>query len=164
VAEKEQIMTLEGTLEQLDRLVGSWLTEATHPASAGLVVHGTVDIEWLEGKRFLIHRARTDHPQFPDSLSVIGNVERDRLEDPESPRSEEAPLTMHYFDSRGIFRAYEVTINGAEWRIWRNASGFWQRFIGTLAPDGSAIAGSWQMSPDGERWEQDLQISYRRRT
>jgi hypothetical protein len=157
-------MTLERTLEQLDRLVGSWRTEATHPALPGIVVQGTVDIEWLEGKRFLIHRARADHPDFPDSLSVIGNVERERVEDPQSPRSEEAPLAMHYFDSRGIFRDYEVTIDGTEWRIWRNAPAFRQRFIGTLAPDASTVTGIWQLSDDGERWKDDLQITYRRRT
>jgi hypothetical protein len=61
----------------LDRLVGSWVTEAAHPAMPGVVVHGSVDIEWLEGKRFLIHRARTDHPDFPDSVSLIGNTEHD---------------------------------------------------------------------------------------
>jgi hypothetical protein len=156
-------MTLERNLEQLDRLVGSWLTEATHPATPGLIVNGSVDIEWLEGKRFLIHRARCDHPEFPDSLSVIGNVERASAEDPQSPRSEEAPLTMHYYDSRGVFRDYEVTIDGNEWRIWRNAPSFRQRFIGTLAPDASAVTGLWQLSGNGEHWDDDLRITYRRR-
>lgn len=42
-----------------------WATEATHPALPGVIVHGTAVIEWLEGQRFLIHRARTDHPEFP---------------------------------------------------------------------------------------------------
>ena len=49
----------------------------------GVVVHGTAVIEWLEGERFITHRARTDHPNFPDSLSVIGRLwpkSRDRLE------------------------------------------------------------------------------------
>jgi hypothetical protein len=163
VTGKGATMTLERTLEQLDRLVGSWLTEATHPALPGVVVHGTVDIEWLEGKRFLIHRARTDHPEFPDSISIIGNVERDRVEDPQSPRTDEAPLTMHYFDSRGIFRDYEVTIDGTEWRIWRNVPSFRQRFIGTLASDAATITGLWQLGQDDERWDDDLRITYRRR-
>jgi len=36
----------------LARLVGTWTTEATHPAVPGVVVHSTVVIEWLEGQRF----------------------------------------------------------------------------------------------------------------
>jgi len=61
----------EPELEPLNRLVGTWNTEATHPAVPG-IVHGAVTVEWLEGERFLIHRARTDHPDFPDSISIVG--------------------------------------------------------------------------------------------
>src|SRR5688500_5605625 len=43
-------MTTEPAFEQLHRLVGNWTTEATHPASLGLVVHGTAEITWLEGE------------------------------------------------------------------------------------------------------------------
>lgn len=156
-------MTIERTLEQLGRLAGSWVTEATHPAMPGVEVGGTVELEWLEGKHFLIHRVHFEHPDFPDSIAIIGNVERDRAEDPESPRSEDAPLSMHYFDSRGIFRTYEVTIDDTEWRIWRNARGFSQRFTGTLDPDAGIITGLWQVSKDDEHWEDDLRITYRRR-
>jgi hypothetical protein len=35
-------MTTQPSLEQLDILVGTWTTEATHPALAGVAVHGTV--------------------------------------------------------------------------------------------------------------------------
>jgi hypothetical protein len=64
-------MTATRPLEQFNRLVGTWITAATHPALPDLVVHGTVVIEWLEGQRFLIHRARTEHPDFPESISII---------------------------------------------------------------------------------------------
>ncbi len=53
-------MTSDPTLEPLNRLVGTWTTQATHPAMPGVIVHGTTSIEWLEGERFLIHRARTE--------------------------------------------------------------------------------------------------------
>jgi hypothetical protein len=46
-------MTTDPALKPLNRLVGTWTTEATHPAVPGVVVHGTVIIEWLEGERFL---------------------------------------------------------------------------------------------------------------
>ena len=78
---EEGTMPMTATpLERLDRLVGTWATDATHPALPGVVVDGTAVIEWLEGERFLIHRARTDHPDFPDSISIIGVTERDRVD------------------------------------------------------------------------------------
>src|SRR6185503_10446396 len=141
-------MTTERALEPLNRLVGSWVTEATHPAFPGLVVYGTVEIAWLEGKRFLIHRARTDHADFPDSISIIGDTEHDRAAGLET--SGDAGLDMHYFDSRGVFRAYQVSIDDTVWRIWRNASGFSQRFSGAVAPDGNTVTGQWELCEDDE--------------
>ena len=72
-------------------------------------------------------------------------------------------LTMHYFDSRGVSRVYEVSIDDAAWRIWRDAPGFSQRFSGTLADGGNTIAGVWQLCRDDVNWHDDLAITYRRR-
>lgn len=63
----------------LNRLVGEWSSEATHPERPGVVIHGTVTMEWLEGGQFLILRARTDNPEFPDSISMIGDTRHDRV-------------------------------------------------------------------------------------
>jgi hypothetical protein len=156
-------MTMEPALEQLDRLVGTWSTEATHPALAGVVVHGSVQIEWLEGKRFLIHRARTDHPDFPDSISVIGFTDQDRAEAaPATEPAKKMQLRMHYFDSRGVFRVYEAGVDDRALRFWRSAPGFSQRYTGTFADGGSTIQGLWQACEDDVRWADDLQITYRR--
>src|SRR2546423_10201816 len=113
------------SLERLDRLVGTWSTDATHPEVPGVVVHGTVVIEWLEGERFLIHRARSDHPDFPDSISIIGFTERDRVvnqPDSDPAVATESPMSMHYFDSRGVFRVFDVSIDDEAWRLWRGAT------------------------------------------
>src|SRR5688572_30090966 len=72
-------MTTETALRPLGRLLGSWATEATHPALPGVVVRGTASIEWLEGERFLILRTRNDHPDFPDAISIIGYTDVDRV-------------------------------------------------------------------------------------
>src|SRR6266545_1641595 len=154
-------MATNPELERLGRLVGAWATEATHPAVPGVVVHGTVDFEWLEGERFLIYRARTDHPDFPDSISVIGTTDADRVDPGASePSATTESLTMHYFDSRGVFRVYGVSIDEAL-RIWRDAPGFSQRFTGAFADGGDTFGGTWQLCTDDVNWNDDLAITYR---
>lgn len=147
----------------MNKLVGAWKIEATHPAMPGEVVRGEVNVEWLEGQRFLIHRARMDHPDFPDSISIIGDTERDRVANPgdREVSANETHLSMHYFDSRGVFRYYEVAMDDTTWCIWRNARGFSQRFTGAFEGN-DVIAGQWQMSEDGQQWKDDLRITYRR--
>ena len=157
--------TADPTLEPLNRLVGTWTTEATHPSLPGVVVHGSVTVEWLEGERFLIHRARTDHPDFPDSISIIGHIGHDRIDSATGvvPASDGQPtLRMHYYDSRGVFRVYEASIDDVSWRFWRDAPGFSQRFTGRLADGGDTIAGQSQLRKDDVHWVDDLSITYRR--
>ena len=159
---------MSNALEPLNRLVGTWSIEATHPAYPDVAVHGTATVEWLEGERFLIHRARSDHPDFPDSISIIGFTEQDRVDtaadtDPAARAAGTPPLSMHYFDSRGVFRVYEVSIDDKSWRLWRNAPEFSQRFTGTFTDGGDAIVGRWQLCQDNVRWDDDLEITYRRR-
>lgn len=159
-------MTSEPTLDPLNRLVGTWTTQATHPAVPGGGVHGSAIIEWLEGERFLIHRARTDHPDFPDAISIIVLTERDRIDSATGAGptvADTSQLRMQYFDSRGVFRVYEVGIDDASWRLWRDAPGFSQRFTGTLTDGGDTIIGRWQVCQDDLHWDGDLAITYRRR-
>ena len=158
-------MTTEPALEPFDRFVGTWTTEATHPSLPGVVVHGTADIEWLEGERFLIQRASNKHPDFPDSISIIGFTEQDRVDDEAGsvePVAAESPLSMHYFDSRGVFRVYLASADDEALRLWRDAPGFSQRFTGTFADGGDTILGTWQLRTDDVHWEDDLRITYRR--
>ena len=156
-------MTKSPLLKPLERLVGSWTTEATHPAMPGVVVRGTVVVEWLEGEQFLLHRARTDHADFPDALSVIGDDEQDRADDAAPARDHGEPrLSMHYFDSRGVFRLYQASADEQAWRFWRDSPGFSQRFTGTFADGGDTIVGVSQLREDDDRWNDDLKITYRR--
>ena len=159
-------MTSDPALKPLNCLVGTWTTEATHPAVPGVVVHGTAIIEWFEGERFLIQHARTDHPDFPDAIAIIGFTERDRVDsapniDPATGNN--AHFRMHYFDSRGVFRVYEVGIDDDSWRLWRDAPGFSQRFTGMFVDNGDTIVGRWELCRDELHWDNDLEITYRRR-
>jgi hypothetical protein len=131
----------------LNALVGEWTFEATHPMLDG-VVRGEASFEWLEGEKFLIHRSRNDTPETPDSISIIG-----------APDGGE--LAMHYFDSRGVHRVYRMAFSEDEWTMSRDHPGFSQHFIGKLG--GDMIAGLWQVSRDGQTWDDDLAITFTRR-
>jgi hypothetical protein len=97
----------------------------------------------------MILRARTDHPDFPDSISVIGDTDG---------------LRLHYFDSRGVHRVYEAGVTEATLQFSRDAPGFDQRFTGTFEEGGNRISGLWKLSRDNKTWEDDLQITYRRQS
>jgi len=135
-------------LEPFDVLIGTWDTEARHPA-VDAVVPGTVTYEWLEGYRFLIQRSRNEHELFPDAISVIGAPE------------EGDGLVMEYFDSRGVRRTYDIALEDGVLRIWRDHPGFDQRMFGRVAPDRFQLVSQIAETP-GE-WRDDLAATYRRR-
>jgi hypothetical protein len=135
-------------LEPFDALIGTWDTEATHPMVEG-VVPGTMTFEWLAGGQFLVQRSHNDHELFPDGICVIG-----------APESGEG-LVMEYFDSRGVRRTYDISLEGGVLRIWRDAPGFDQRYEATLAPD--SFEGLFQLARTPGDWQDDLKMVYRRR-
>jgi hypothetical protein len=144
----------EPSLQGLNALVGAWDTEATHPMVPSTVVSGHSVFEWLEGEKFLILRARMDHPDFPDSISIIGDT---------------GGLRMHYYDSRGVARILQMSFTDGVWKLLRDTADlspldFAQRFVGTLSSGGETIDGQHQICRDGTTWEDDLQITYRRTT
>jgi hypothetical protein len=142
---------MSSQLEAFQALVGEWTTEAIHPSLPDTVVPGRTSVEWLEGEQFLILRSRNEHPDFPDSVSIIGATD------------EEESLTMHYFDSRGVFRVYRVSLEDGVWRIWGDGpSGVSGRFSGSFSDDGDTLSGVHQLSRDGSTWDDDLAITYRR--
>jgi hypothetical protein len=138
-------------MEPFQALIGEWTIELTHPAiGEGTVVSGRATFEWLEGGRFVIQRAVNEHPDFPDSLSVIGVMEGDD------------GLSMQYFDSRGVHRVYRAGFDGRELTLERDAPGFAQRCSARLSEDGSTLAGVWQLNEDDEGYRDDLGFTYRR--
>jgi hypothetical protein len=140
------------SLRDLDQLVGEWTLEATHPAFPGLMVPGRSSYEWLDGERFMIQRSTAEHPDFPNSIAVIGAMAD---EDDET-------LSVHYYDSRGVHRIYSLEMNGDILEIARDHPGFSQRFTAQLSEDGRTLDGLWTLSEDDATWEDDLKITYRR--
>lgn len=157
--------TFPPTAPDLARLLGAWVTEATHPIFPGIIVRGTAEGSWLEGERFLLFRARTDHPDFPDSISILGRMGTDRIDAGHATSSPiDDPLVMHYYDSRGVFRVFQAGIDATAFRFQRLAPGFSQRFVGTFADGGGTILGLAQLRREDTHWEDDLRITYRRRS
>ena len=96
---------------------------------------------------------------------MIGVTEHDRVDHPGERKVDDAgpaPLTMHYFDSRGVFRVLDATIDDEALRFVRIAPGFSQRYTGRFADGDHTLVGQWEMSEDGVHWRDDLQITYRR--
>ena len=141
--------TRSPALEPLQALVGTWFVKMTHVALPD-TVHGQKTYEWLEGGHFLIERSHFDHPDVPDSITIIG-----------ADDSSEG-LSEHYFDSRGVSRVYKMNLSDGTWNVWRDTPGFSQRFTGKFSDDGKTIESSWELSKDGVNWEHDLTLTYTR--
>jgi hypothetical protein len=137
-------------LEPFEALIGEWTVELTHPALKGTVVRGRTTYEWLEGGRFLLQRSVNEHPDFPDSLSVIGVMEG------------VGDLSMQYFDSRGVHRVYAIGFNGRELTLERDEPGFAQRLSATMSDDGSTLTGVWELNENDQGYRDDLAFAYRR--
>src|SRR5919199_1589605 len=135
-------------LEPFQALIGEWTIELTHPMVEDTVVRGLATYEWLEGGRFLIQRSVNDHPDFPDSLCVIGVMEG------------ENDLSMQYFDSRGVHRVYAIEFDGRELTLERDAPGFAHRVSAKLSEDSSTLAGVRQLNEDDQGYHDDLAFTY----
>jgi len=113
--------------------------------------------EWGAGRKFLIQRSEIPDPDFPDSLAIITvNVDGETY-------------TQHYFDSRGVVRIYKMRLEGRTLTLLRDAPDFTpldfaQRFVGTIAEDGGTIEAMWQTANDGQHWEKDFDVVYRKVT
>jgi hypothetical protein len=135
-------------------LIGTWTVEAEFPTLG--VVRGRTTFDWLLGRRFVLERSEAEHPDAPDSHSVLAP-------DPARPGG----FVQHYFDSRGVVRLYEMAFDGRTWTLERRTPDFSpldfaQRFTADLGDDGDTIAGRWETAPDGEEWRLDFWLTYRR--
>jgi hypothetical protein len=71
-----------------------------------------------------------------------------------------AHYTVFYIDDRRVSRVYDMSFEKGKWKIWRNAPGFSQRFVGKLDKDGKTIKAYWEKSTNGEEWEHDFDVTY----
>jgi len=141
-------------LDALQPLIGEWSVEGRHVAFPTTVIRGRSVFEWWGDRVFLMHRRSYDHPDFPDSVSVIGATRPD------------GGLAEHYFDTRGVHRLFDTTFEGGVWTASRNAVGasdFDQRTTATLSPDGNTItARSDRTEPGAHEMKFDMSVIYTR--
>jgi hypothetical protein len=53
-----------------------------------------------------------------------------------------------------------MSLEDGTWKMWREALGFSQRFMGTFSDDGNTITTRWEKASDGVNWEHDLDLTY----
>jgi hypothetical protein len=137
------------TLQALDVLVGEWAVRAGN-APVGEPEGGRVSFAWLKGGLVLVQQWTIDAPEFPDGIAVI-------TEDAES-----GGFVQRYYDSRGVARAYGMSLRDGVWRLWRDDPDFAQRFTGEIAEDGRSIEGRWEIAPERTTYEHDFDLHYTR--
>jgi len=141
-------------LSRLDALVGDWSVEASFaagyfgPGSPPVTGPGRTTFTWLDGDFFLIQRFTAEHPAAPRGIAIIGAA------------AEPGRFSQHYYDSRGVARVYQMSLDDGVWKVWREAPRFWQRYTGVFADDGNTIKGAWEGSTDGSHWKHDFDLTY----
>jgi hypothetical protein len=131
-------------LEQLNVLLGEWVAESKKYSEG----RGRTTVRPTEDGKFLRLESTEEDNRFPQSTQLIGS---DEASD---------DCTVLYYDSRDVWRVYRMSVGGGLWKMWRDAPGFNQRYIGKISDGGTKIAGQWEMSRDGINWEVDFDLTY----
>jgi YHS domain-containing protein len=137
-------------LEHLEVLAGMWKVEMVFPADPANIVRGHVSFDWLEEGAFLAMRLPVETTGPQRSIWVIG---RDDSVD---------TYSVLHFDPRGVSRIYQMSLERSEWKMWREAPSFSQRYVGTFSEDKNIITARWEKSGDGTNWEHDFDLTYTR--
>jgi hypothetical protein len=138
-------------LQPLAVLVGEWTTVGAHPLLPDKTFHGHTIFSLLESGAFLLFHSHIDEPEIPDGVAILGT-------DDATPNAG----AMLYFDVRNVSREYRWTISDNVLTWSRDAPGFSQRMVLTIARDGQSIEAKGEMSRNGHPWEPDLQLTYSR--
>jgi hypothetical protein len=96
----------------------------------------------------LIQRLSAGHPTAPGGIAIIG------------PGETAETFCQHYYDSRGVASIYQMSLNDGVWKLWREASGFWQRYTGCspAAAGRSRVPG--RGSAEGPQCKHDFDLNY----
>ena len=138
-------------LKTLEVLTGDWtmeLSNASFLPDPNATIRGKASFDWFDGGDFLIMRQGTKKGGMPWATWFIGRDD------------DSAYYTVFYIDDRRVSRVYDMSLEKGEWKIWRNAPGFSQRFAGKLDKEGRTIKAYWEKSKNGKKWEHDFDVTY----
>ena len=146
-------------LSQLEVLLGEW---TMHPTIGGQPTGlGRTTFAWSTDGAFLVQHA--------DAVASEIQIPAEWLANSPFPTTAimglddgSGEFAMLYADARNVYRVYRMTLAGDTWTVWREAAGFHQRYVGYLSADGATITGGWQSSSDGEQWQADFELDYRK--
>lgn len=144
----------DAALQELDRFVGEWRMTAGPPGGPAWPGEARVRFEWLDGV-FLVERWRIEAAALPEGTPTSGTTVY-------GCDAAHGTYVRSYYDDRGVSRIYQMSLQGAEWTLWREPPPFAQRFRATFSPDGRSIAGRWELKEDGEEWKTDFDVTYTR--
>lgn len=143
----------------LRRLIGTWDFEASRKEQ--FLGRGATTFEWIQEGAFVLQRAHdVPDPRAPRDWAEHSPMPVTAVIGFDDTIGEQAML---YSDARGVFRVYRMRLTEETWTVWRDAPGFFQRFVGTFRDGGTTIDGRWDSSADGNEWAPDFDIVYRRR-
>src|SRR5436190_4197858 len=137
-------------MSELRPFVGRWELAVDIPGAED--TRGQVVFEWLGA--LLVVRSEVPDSDVPDSICVIAP-------------DDGSGYLQHYFDSRGVVRLYEMSLEDDVWTLLRTKPDFsplacHQRYVGRFNDDATMIDGEWQSSQDGHDWQRDFGLVYRR--
>jgi hypothetical protein len=142
-------------LDELQPFIGEWTVEGRHVAFPDVVIRGRSVFAWWGDRVYLMHRSTFDHPDFPDSMSVVGATRPD------------GGLALHWFDTRGVHRLFDMTFANDVWTLDRKAVGpkdFDQRMRATFGADGNTITADFELrDPGTHEMRHDFSVTYRKR-
>lgn len=148
----ENNTTPNKALEKYKKLFGTWSAVGSHRLMPGVKLTGIMVIEWLKEDGLVTVSTTMDQKDIPASFSVIGHDDK----------NDSQKDTMLYSDVRGVSRIFEMELDDTEWRFWRNAPHFSQRFTGKIQDNGNTIIGLSELCEDDVTWMRDLELTYTR--
>ena len=91
---------------------------------------GRTRFTWLDGEVFLILRFAAGNPTALSGIAIIG------------PGETAGTFCQYCYDSCGVACICQMSLNDGVWKLWREASGFWQRYTGVFSSGGRTIKGA----------------------
>lgn len=135
-------------LDDIAALTGDWEMEISNAAflpDPADKVSRPVSFEWLENGAYLLLRMGAE------ALWLIGRDDTSLA------------YTVLYYDARKVSRIYEMSYSGHVWKMWRDTPEFSQRYEARLSSDGNTIIATWEKASDGNDWEHDFDVTFRRK-